>query len=136
MTSSLTANPLALPPPAPPPPWPSSSTTPARSLPCPDGNVAGNIWDRAPERILPSPGLIPAAFTRTRTCPRPGTGRSISTTCRTSTPPYSSNLTALGMARTPLDPAAPCDAHRTPPAPHTYSPLPTRQPAAHPLLPP
>jgi len=40
---------------------------------------------------------MPAAFTRTRTCPSPGTGRSTSSTRNTSTPPNSSYLTAVGM---------------------------------------
>src|SRR4051812_36883910 len=41
--------------------------------------------------------LIPAAFSLTRTCPGSGVGWATSTTRRTSIPPYSSNLTALGM---------------------------------------
>ena len=43
-----------------------------------------------------SPGLIPAAFTRTTTSPSPGVGASTSTTSSTSTPPYRSNRTACG----------------------------------------
>src|SRR5271165_4779429 len=43
-----------------------------------------------------SPGLMPAAITLTSTWPGPGTGRATSTTFRTSTSPYSSNLTASG----------------------------------------
>jgi len=59
----------------PPTPPPTSSMTPARSLPCPDGNVDGNSCDTAPVRMTASLMLMPAAFTRTRTCPSPGTGR-------------------------------------------------------------
>ena len=73
----------------------ASATIPARSLPSPDGNVAGHLACIKPSRILASPGLIPAALTWTRTCPAPGTGRGTSTTFRTSIPPYSSNLTAF-----------------------------------------
>src|SRR5580693_5186117 len=76
-------------------PGPASATIPARSLPSPDGNVAGHLASSKPSRILASPGLIPAALTWTRTCPAPGTGRGTSTTFRTSIPPYSSNLTAF-----------------------------------------
>src|SRR5580692_12738334 len=76
---------------------PTSSTRPARSLPCPEGNVAGHRLAKAPSRIAASPGLIPAALIRTRTWLGPGTGRSTSTTRRTSIPPYRSNLTARGM---------------------------------------
>ena len=59
---------------------PSSSITPARSLPCPEGNVEGQRSANTPLRMDASPGLMPAAFTRTRTSPGPGTGRSTSTT--------------------------------------------------------
>src|SRR6202167_3548830 len=79
-------------------PGPTSSTTPARSLPCPEGNVEGQRSANIPFRIEASPGLMPAALTRTRTFPGPGDGRSTSTTCRTSSPPYLSNLTARGIA--------------------------------------
>src|SRR5580658_9836912 len=82
-------------------PGPTSSTTPARSLPCPEGNVAGQRSANSPFRIEASPGLMPAALTRTRTCPGPAIGRSTSTTCRTSSPPYWSNLTARGIAASP-----------------------------------
>src|SRR5450759_3884622 len=75
--------------------------TPARSLPWPEGNVDGHRSARAPARIFASPGLIPAALTLTRTCPRPGTGRSTSATRSTSVPPYWSYLTALGIAEPP-----------------------------------
>jgi hypothetical protein len=68
-------------------PSPTSSTTPARSLPCPEGNVAGQRSCMRRSQIAASPGLIPAAFTLTSTCLTPGTGRSTSTTLRTSTPP-------------------------------------------------
>ena len=44
-----------------------------------------------------SPGLMPAAFIPMRTCCGPGTGRSTSTTRRTSVPPYLSNFTARGI---------------------------------------
>ena len=90
ITSSPTAKPLT--------PEPSSATTPARSLPCPDGNVAGNTSRTAPERIAASLILMPAALTSTRTSPAPGTGRGTSRTSRTSTPPYESNCTALVMS--------------------------------------
>src|ERR1700728_5349861 len=79
-------------------PGPTSSTMPARSLPCPEGNVEGQRSANNPFRMEASPGLMPAALTRTRTLPGPGDGRSTSTTCRTSIPPYLSNLTARGIA--------------------------------------
>ena len=86
-TSSPTAKPRT---------WgPASTTTPARSLPCPEGNVAGQRSCRAPFRIITSPGWIPAARTSTSTCPGPGAGRSTSSTRRTSIPPYSWNRTAF-----------------------------------------
>src|ERR1700677_4743211 len=81
---------------------PTSSTIPARSLPCPEGNVEGQRSANSPFRIEASPGLTPAALTRTRTFPGPGVGRSTSTTCRTSSPPYLSNLTARGIVLSPL----------------------------------
>ncbi|PQM49227.1 hypothetical protein C1Y40_00554 [Mycobacterium talmoniae] len=68
-------------------PAPSSATTPARSLPCPDGKVAGNRSCSAPLRIIASPGLMPAALTRTTTCPAAGTGRGTSRTSSTSMSP-------------------------------------------------
>src|SRR5580658_1215111 len=79
-------------------PGPTCSTTPARSLPCPEGNVEGQRSANNPLRMEASPGLMPAALTLTRTFPGPGVGRSTSTTCRTSSPPYLSNLTARGIA--------------------------------------
>src|SRR5882762_10179655 len=94
IASSPTAKPLT--------PEPSSATTPARSLPCPDGNVAGHRSCSAPLRITASLGLMPAALTSTRTSPIPGTGRGTSRTCRTSIPPYESNCTALGMRHAPI----------------------------------
>src|SRR6202521_316536 len=94
ITSSPTAKPLT--------PLPSSVTTPAKSLPWPDGNVAGNMWCNAPLRITASLGLMPVAFTSTRTSPAPGTGRGTSRTARTSMPPYESNCTALDMESTPI----------------------------------
>ncbi|MDT7615227.1 MAG: hypothetical protein QOF00_2674 [Pseudonocardiales bacterium] len=78
-------------------PAPTSSITPARSLPCPDGNVDGKMSATAPVRMAASLGLMPAAFTRTRTWPSPGTGRSTSSTRSTSIPPNLSYLTAFGM---------------------------------------
>src|SRR6267154_1640273 len=90
MTSSPSANPVTS--------VPACATIPARSLPCPDGNVAGHRECSRPSRILASPGLMPAALTRTSTCAGPGCGTGTSTTLRTSTPPYSSNRTAFGMA--------------------------------------
>src|ERR1700733_4362619 len=90
-------------------PGPSSSTIPARSLPCPEGNVAGHRSANSPFRIEASPGLIPAALTRTKTSPGPGTGRGTSTTCRTSIPPYLFNLTARGIAPSPLRGLTPLD---------------------------
>src|SRR5215470_17924400 len=77
---------------------PDPATIPARSVPSPEGNTAGQRACSRPSRILASPGLIPAALTRTRTWPGPGTGWETSTTCRTSIPPYSSNRTAWGIA--------------------------------------
>jgi hypothetical protein len=50
-----------------------------------------------PRRMTASLGLMPVAFTRTRTCPSPGTGRSTSSTRNTSIPPNSSYLTAFTM---------------------------------------
>src|SRR5580704_14847406 len=76
-------------------PDPVSDTTPARSLPCPDGNVAGHLASSRPARILAWPGLIPAALTWTSTWPGPGVGVGTSTPFRTSTSPYSSNRTAF-----------------------------------------
>src|SRR5256884_11242 len=87
MTSSPVAKPVTL--------APAAATTPARSLPCPDGNVAGHLECSRPSRILASPGLIPAALTWTSTWPGPGTGVGTSTTLRTSISPYSSNRTAF-----------------------------------------
>jgi hypothetical protein len=81
----------------PPTPAPTSSTTPARSLPCPDGKVDGNSAAIAPVRMTASLMLMPAAFTRTRTCLAPGTGRYTSSTRNTSIPPNSWYLTAFGM---------------------------------------
>src|SRR6185437_760468 len=77
---------------------PSCSTTPAKSVPCPDGNVAGQSSCRAPSRIFVSPGLMPAALTLTSTCPGPGSGTGTSRTSSTSTVPYSSNRTAFIVA--------------------------------------
>ena len=62
----------------------------------------GHCLAKLPSRIIASPGLMPAALIRTRTCPGPGTGRSTSTKCRTSIPPYLSNLTARVHERSPL----------------------------------
>src|SRR6266567_2182350 len=42
----------------PPAPAPTSSTNPARSLPCPDGNVEGNSFATAPVRMTASLGLM------------------------------------------------------------------------------
>src|SRR6201996_2492536 len=77
---------------------PSLSTTPAKSLPCPDGNVAGHMACSDPVRILASPGLMPAALTLIRTWPGPGSGTGTSRTSSTSTGPYSSNRTAFIVA--------------------------------------
>src|SRR6478609_4711668 len=76
-------------------PAPVSATTPARSLPWPDGKVAGHRSCRKPCRIMASPGLMPAAFTSTSTSPALGVGRGTSRTSSTSMPPYESNCTAL-----------------------------------------
>src|SRR5437879_1364571 len=99
MTSSPVVNPIT--------PWPARATTPARSLPCPDGNVAGQRECSRPSRILASPGLMPAALTRTSTWPGPGSGMGTSATLSTSTPPYSSNRTAFGMAPSVLSGGGP-----------------------------
>lgn len=69
-------------------------TTPARSLPCPEGNVAGRRACSAPSRMCASPGWMPAARTSTSTCAGPGTSRGTSSTRSTSIPPYSWNRTA------------------------------------------
>ncbi|MEU9993074.1 hypothetical protein AB0E10_41230 [Streptomyces sp. NPDC048045] len=53
---------------------PVSATTPAKSLPWPEGNVAAKRSAGAPERIAASPGLIPAALTLTRTWLGPAAG--------------------------------------------------------------
>src|ERR1700721_2539490 len=45
---------------------------------------------------------MPAALTRTRASPAPGTGLGTSRTWRTSIPPYESNCTALGIKSTPI----------------------------------
>ena len=68
-------------------PGPTAVTTPARSLPSPDGKVAGNISCIAPVRMAASPGLIPAARTSTTTSPGPGDGMSTSATYNTSRSP-------------------------------------------------
>src|ERR1700730_354781 len=106
MTSSPAAKPVT--------PGPVSATTPARSLPCPDGNVAGHMACSSPARILASPGLIPAALTWTSTWPGPGTGFGTSTTFRTSTSPYSSYRTAF----TRLPPFLPKSPHLQAGAPY------------------
>src|SRR5918996_3692627 len=89
ITSSPAANPST--------PGPLFVTIPARSLPSPDGNVAGHLARRSPSRIFASPGLIDAALTLTSTCPGPGSVTGTSATRRTSTPPYSSNRTAFDI---------------------------------------
>src|SRR5579859_7932561 len=101
MTSSPAANPVT--------PSPVRATTPARSLPCPDGNVAGHRSCSRPARTLASPGLIPAALTWTRTWPGPGSGVGTSTTFKTSTSPYSSNRTAFMPASIRLGTPQPRD---------------------------
>ncbi len=69
-TSSPTANSVT--------PAPRALTMPARSLPSPDGNVAGNTLSSAPDRMAASPGLMPAARTSTTTWPSAGSGISTS----------------------------------------------------------
>jgi hypothetical protein len=59
---------------------PTSVTTPAMSLPCPEGKVEGNLSLSAPSRIAASPGLIPAALTSTTTSSLPGSRSSTSRT--------------------------------------------------------
>src|SRR6202034_2906919 len=76
-------------------PDPSSSTTPAKSVPSPQGKLVGKRDSNSPSLIAISPGFIPAAFTATSSSRGPGTGRSTSTTSSTSGPPYRSNLTAF-----------------------------------------
>ena len=61
-------------------PSPTSVTTPARSLPWPEGNAAGKRSSSRPWRMAASPGLIPAALTATTTWPAEGTGMGISAT--------------------------------------------------------
>ena len=74
---------------------------PARSLPCPDGKVDGHSCANNPSRTLASPGLMPAATTRTRTWPAPGSGAGTSLTSRTSTPPNRLYCTACGICALP-----------------------------------
>ena len=63
------------------------------------GNAAGTHCRAAPLRNRQSNGWMPAAWTRTRTCPWPGRGGSTSMTWRTSGPPYSAKINALLMTR-------------------------------------
>src|SRR5580692_12412400 len=88
-------------------PGPVAVTTPARSLPWPEGNAAGQSSCIRPSRIFASPGLMPAALTCTSTCPGPGTGVGTSATSRTSTPPYSANRTAFIITAIITAPPAP-----------------------------
>ena len=74
---------------------PMPAITPARSLPSPEGKVAGYLACSRPSLILASPGLIPAALTLTSTWPGPGEGSGTSATSRTSGPPYRANRTAF-----------------------------------------
>src|SRR6201986_1638536 len=112
MTSSPVAKPLT--------PAPVPATTPARSLPCPAGTVAGHLECSRPSRMLASPGLIPAAFTWPSTWPGPGAGVGTSTTFRTSTSPYSSNRTAL--TRLPPFPQDPTTSRHRPVCPFSEGP--------------
>lgn len=70
-----------------PTPGPVWTTMPARSVPWPEGKVAGSRSCTAPERITTSPGLMPAARTCTSTSPWPGMGMGTSRTESTSRPP-------------------------------------------------
>ncbi|WSA57321.1 hypothetical protein OIE67_22710 [Nonomuraea fuscirosea] len=66
---------------------PTASTTPAKSLPTPRGKARPVMRRISPLRIFQSIALAAAAFTRTRTSPRPGRGGSKSSSRRTSGPP-------------------------------------------------
>ena len=67
-------------------------------VPLPRGKDRGKGRVQAALRMNASPGLMPVALTLSKTCPGAGTGRSTSTTCSTSTPPYLLYMTARGMA--------------------------------------
>ena len=56
----------------PPTPAPTSSTTPARSLPCPDGNVDGNSSATAPVRMTASLGVDASRLHPYEDLPVPG----------------------------------------------------------------
>ena len=88
-------------------PPPTATTSPARSLPCPDGNVEGNVSAARPTRTNTSPGLILAAFTATTTRPGDATGSSTSRTSRTSSPPKRSYCTAFTRRPPRADPSRP-----------------------------
>jgi hypothetical protein len=73
----------------------------------PDRLVTGGESGDLGAGLLEDPGevaALPAAFTRTRTCPSPGSGRTTSSTRNTSIAPNSPNsphLTAFGMTSAP-----------------------------------
>ena len=77
-------------------PVPSSTMDPAKSLPWPSpGKRAGKKSRMAPSRMTISPGLIPAYWTFTRTCPLVGGMTFTSRMWSTEESPYSSNRTAF-----------------------------------------
>jgi len=63
-----------------PTPSPTDVTTPARSLPSPDGNGGGESGVERSGADRPSPGLMAAARTATTTSPGPGVGIGTSVT--------------------------------------------------------
>ena len=88
---------------------PTAVTTPATSSPTGNGRRAGSA-PIAPEMILWSNGLMPAAFTAITTSPGPGCGTSASTTDRTSGPPNAVATILVAMSR-----ATPAVERRFPP---------------------
>ena len=76
-------------------PGPTASTSPARSKPRTNGGFTRKINRNVPSRSLQSMGFIAAAFTRTRTSPRPGAGSGRSRTTMRSMPPKASVTAAL-----------------------------------------
>lgn len=89
-TSSPTANPVMS--------GAIFETTRAKSLPWPDGNVAGNCLCKLPSRIGASPGLIAALRTRNFHASRSGRWFGHISNLRTLSSPYRSNRTAFMAA--------------------------------------
>ena len=82
-------------------PGPLRSTAPAKSTPMTRGKVYGSAPSSMPSAIFQSSGLSPAALTRTRTSPLPGSGRG---TSRTSGRPFFSVLRQHACALSLLPP--------------------------------